>query len=131
MARGGRVRVGVLGDFELDQFRIFELEQGRVGVVRTDHGIFAVRDYCPHMGARVCAGRLGTTTLPTDRPFEYTLGPEASVVRCPWHRWEFDLATGATIGHRTRKRLATYEVTVEGDDVFVGPRSRVTAGSAA
>jgi nitrite reductase/ring-hydroxylating ferredoxin subunit len=43
---------------------------------------------------------------------------EKGKVVCPWHAWEFDATTGQ-IGHNPAAKVATYRLTVEGDDVFV------------
>ena len=53
------------------------------------------------------------------RPFEYELDREDMVVRCPWHRWEFRVETGQSVGDTTRARLLSFRVHVQGDEVFV------------
>lgn len=115
----GRYRVGAVSEFELDRFRVLELDGRPVGVVRTDRGFFAVHNRCPHQGAEVCAGLLTHGTLQASRPHEYVVAREASIVVCPWHRWEFDLATGRTIGGISGKRLAVYPVEVVDETVYV------------
>jgi nitrite reductase (NADH) small subunit len=42
-------------------------------------------------------------------------------VVCPFHLWEFDCATGEYDFDPT-KRVATYPVTVEGDDILIEAR---------
>jgi nitrite reductase/ring-hydroxylating ferredoxin subunit len=122
-----RTLVGAVDDFALDKFRIVHIDGNSIGVVRTKEGFFAVLNYCPHMGAEVCLGSVTGTTLPTDIPFDYRLGHQRSVVRCPWHRWEFDLASGEAIGKITNMRIATYQVEVDGEDVYVGRRRKRSA----
>lgn len=112
-------RVGAVSDFELDRFRVTEIEGKEVGVVRTARGFFAVNRRCPHQGADLCAGMLAETTMAPSRPHEYVLSRERLILSCPWHRWEFDLATGRAVGDVTRKRMAVYPVEVVGDDVVV------------
>jgi nitrite reductase/ring-hydroxylating ferredoxin subunit len=129
--RERRIHAGTIDQYELDQFRIVEVPGGSIGVVRTARGFFAVRNRCPHMGADVCLGKITSTMLPA-QPFEYRLGLESAVVRCPWHRWEFLVDTGESIGQITNKRLVTYEVEIDGDDVYVlrgggRPREAVTS----
>ena len=36
---------------------------------------------------------------------------------CPWHGYEYDLATGECVGDR-RLRLTKYPVVVRGDDLY-------------
>ena len=110
--------VGTIDEFPLDQFRVFRLDDRPIGVVRTRQGFFAVRNRCPHQGADICAGKVSGTMVPS-KPFEYDYSEETLVLACPWHRWEFELATGRSFGRMTNKRLITYDVEVEGDRVFV------------
>jgi nitrite reductase/ring-hydroxylating ferredoxin subunit len=37
---------------------------------------------------------------------------EGEILKCPWHLWEFDIASGTTIA-QPAKRIRTYEVRVE------------------
>ena len=39
-------------------------------------------------------------------------------VMCPWHAWEWDCKTGAN-DYDPSKKLATFEVRVDGDDVLL------------
>jgi nitrite reductase/ring-hydroxylating ferredoxin subunit len=113
-----RVHAGTVSDYRLDEFRIVEVPGGSIGVVRTERGFFAVRNRCPHMGADVCLGKV-TSTMVAAAPFEYRLGLESAVVRCPWHRWEFLIDTGESVGRTSSKRLVTYDVEIDGDEVYV------------
>lgn len=110
--------VGSVDEFELDRFRFFEIRGRPVGVVRTSSGFFAVRNVCPHQGAEVCKGRITGAMLPSP-PGEFRYGLEGRVLICPWHRWEFDLATGKTLYGLSKQRLVAYEVRVRGDRVYV------------
>jgi nitrite reductase/ring-hydroxylating ferredoxin subunit len=113
-----RTHVGAVDEFLRDQFRVFDLGGRPVGVVRTVQGFFAVRNRCPHQGADICAGTVAGTMVPS-KPLEYEYSDATIVVACPWHRWEFELATGASFGRITNKRLVTYPVEVEDGQVYV------------
>lgn len=115
--------VGAEDEFELDRFRLFELDGRPVGVVRTASGFFAVRNRCPHQGAAICAG-LVSGTMAASGPREYVYRDERRVLACPWHRWEFDMETGASVGAITKKRLVTYPVRVEDGRVIVSMPGR-------
>lgn len=115
--------VGREDEFELDRFRLFELEGRPVGVVRTADGFFAVRNRCPHQGAEICAGLISGTMAATG-PREYVYRDERRVLACPWHRWEFDMETGASVAGITKKRLVTYPVDVEDGQVIVSMPAR-------
>ena len=40
------------------------------------------------------------------------------VLRCPWHQWAFDIATGRCLAD-SEIRAKTYPVKIKGDDVVV------------
>jgi nitrite reductase/ring-hydroxylating ferredoxin subunit len=113
-----RHRVGDVEDFPFDAFRVFEIAGRPVGVVRTRRGLFAVRNRCPHQGAAICAGRVSGTMV-ASAPFDYEYSEQTPVVACPWHRWEFELDSGRSYGRVTNKRLVTYPVEVEDNQVYV------------
>jgi nitrite reductase/ring-hydroxylating ferredoxin subunit len=115
--------VGTEADFPLDEMRIVEIEGRSVGVIRTPRGFFAMLNRCPHQLAEICRGQVGGTMLPS-RPQQYEFSDEALVVRCPWHRWEFELSTGRSFGATTRRRLMTFDVEVKDGSVVVKMRKR-------
>jgi nitrite reductase/ring-hydroxylating ferredoxin subunit len=119
-------RVGSVSDFELGVFRVFTIAGRPVGVVRTSRGFFAVRNRCPHQGAPICSGWIGGTMLPSP-PHEYRYSDERLMVMCPWHHWEFNLDTGASVEHVAKHRLVTYDVEVEDGDVYVDLRAKKAA----
>jgi nitrite reductase/ring-hydroxylating ferredoxin subunit len=48
---------------------------------------------------------------------------EVSLLACPWHGWEYDLATGQSFLGPGEPRVKSYDVTVErGDRVEGGDR---------
>jgi 3-phenylpropionate/trans-cinnamate dioxygenase ferredoxin subunit len=122
-------RVGSVSDFELDAFKLFEIAGRSVGVIRTSRGFFAVRNRCPHQGAPICGGWIGGVMLPSP-PHEYHYSDERLMVMCPWHHWEFDLDTGASVEHVAKHRLVTYDVVVEHGDVYVDARAKRAAKEA-
>jgi nitrite reductase/ring-hydroxylating ferredoxin subunit len=52
-------------------------------------------------------------------PQEYVYGMEGRIVRCPWHKFEFDLETGCSLHDPDRMRIATYCVRTEAGIVVV------------
>jgi nitrite reductase/ring-hydroxylating ferredoxin subunit len=96
--------------------RLVELAGHRLGLFRVGDRLHALADRCPHRGAPICSGRVTT-------PIEVAgsrlrLGRPASVLRCPWHKWEFDIATGRCLVDESL-RLRRYAVRVEGDEIVV------------
>ena len=45
-------------------------------------------------------------------------GAERALLRCPWHKWDFDIATGRCVVHPTL-RVRRYRVIVEDEHVVV------------
>ncbi len=64
-----------------------------IGLFNVGGEVRAYRNACPHQGGPVCLGRISGTSMPS-RVYEYIYGMEGRILRCPWHGWEFDLATG-------------------------------------
>ncbi len=106
------------GELPLNRFKILDLDGRSVGVVRTRRGIYAIRNSCPHQTAPICLGRITGTNLPS-RPGDYRYGMRDELVRCPWHGFEFRLDDGRSAFDVTQKRLVTYPVIVDGENVFV------------
>src|SRR5439155_15433473 len=65
---------------------------------------WAIEDRCPHMGFPLHQGTV-----------------ESGLVTCHWHHARFDLVTGCTLDPFADDARG-FEVTVDGDDVFVEPR---------
>jgi nitrite reductase (NADH) small subunit len=96
--------------------RMLEVDGHRVGLYRVAGDLHALANRCPHRGAPLCAGMIATP-LEADGA-TVMLGPRHSVVRCPWHKWEFDIATGRCLVD-TRLRVRRYAVHLDGEDVVV------------
>jgi nitrite reductase/ring-hydroxylating ferredoxin subunit len=96
--------------------RVVEVGTHRIGLYRIGNSVYALADRCPHRGAPLCAGAVATP-MAVDGG-ELTVGEPDSVVRCPWHKWEFEIATGrCTVDEHLRVRR--YPVSLDGDDVVV------------
>src|SRR5215217_5605550 len=97
--------------------KIVRLEGREVGIFNLEGTFYALKNVCPHQGARVCLGRIVGTALPSN-VYEYAYGREGQILRCPWHEWEYDIATGAALFDANIK-IASYPVAVVGDDIVV------------
>jgi 3-phenylpropionate/trans-cinnamate dioxygenase ferredoxin component len=84
-----------------------QLETGeRVCLYNFRGEIGAVSDTCPHQDFPMCDGTL----------------LEDGTIECAWHGARFDRHTGDVRRHPATEPLPVYEVTVAGEQVFVGPR---------
>src|ERR1043165_3964672 len=95
--------------------KIIRIEGREVGVFNLDGTFYALKNVCPHQGARVCLGRIVGTALPS-AVYEYSYSREGQILRCPWHAWEYEIATGESLFDPTIK-LVSYPVEVVGDDI--------------
>lgn len=93
-----------------------------VGVFRRGPQLYAYENRCAHQGGPVCTGELlGKTVQILDEGKEVTAEvfdeSEMHLV-CPWHGWEYDLATGELACDR-RLRLRRFDVSVRDGTVYV------------
>ena len=104
---------------------LVEVGGHQVGLYRVGEAFHALADRCPHRGAPlVSSGRVVRgVTLTDEGP---TRGRERALVRCPWHKWDFEIATGRCLVH-PRVRVRRYDVAVEDETITISlrhPRSR-------
>lgn len=116
MSAAGSIRVRRAA-FESKPSVPVEVNGHRVVVTLTRHGPFAYADRCPHRGAPLSAGGRIVTPLAQDG-HDLVLGEPESHVRCPWHKWDYDLETGRCAVD-PRLRLRTYPAWIDGDEVVV------------
>jgi 3-phenylpropionate/trans-cinnamate dioxygenase ferredoxin subunit len=104
------------------EVRLLEVGRHRIGVFRIEDEFYALADRCPHRGAPLCSA--GEVATPIEASGEtLTIGPPLSVVRCPWHKWDFEIRTGqCTVDPRLRVRR--YVVRSEGGDLVVSLDAR-------
>jgi 3-phenylpropionate/trans-cinnamate dioxygenase ferredoxin subunit len=97
--------------------RIVDLDGRSIGVFNVAGRFYALANRCPHRGGALCAGRVCGTVLPTgDRSFAY--GRQGEILRCAWHGWEFEIATGRALADPS-VRARTFPVAVEDGAVVV------------
>jgi nitrite reductase/ring-hydroxylating ferredoxin subunit len=114
--------VGKLSDFDGDDRLVISTGETEIGVFRSNGDFHAYENFCLHQGGPACEGvRIGKVeaVLAQDRSVIGERFSEEEIhFVCPWHGWEYDLATGECVGDR-RMRLRKYEVVQRGDEVYV------------
>jgi len=105
------------GELEPGQSTIRELDGVTVGIFNVAGRLYALRDHCPHRGGALCRGPVTGTALPTS-DHSYVYGREGEIVRCAWHGWEFEIASGRCLVD-PRLRAKTYPVEVADGSVYV------------
>jgi 3-phenylpropionate/trans-cinnamate dioxygenase ferredoxin subunit len=107
-----RYNVGRVSDIP-DGGRLLVQIGGRsIGVFNVGGRFFALRNRCAHQGGPLCEGRV-FACVDSDRPGEYRYEEGRYLLECPWHGWEFDLATGQSWFDPHRTRVRRYPVAVE------------------
>lgn len=89
------------------QVKVVTVNNKAIALFNVEGRFYAIYDVCPHEGGPLHEGRL-----------------KGSVVSCPWHDLAFDVRTGqGTDGGGYC--VGSYEVRVEGGEIFVGGRRKV------
>jgi len=98
--------------------RIVTIDGRSIGVLNVGGRFYALRNTCPHHGAPLCEGVVKGTMADTPA-HEYSYVRHNEFIVCPWHGYEFTLATGRSIVEPEKTRVRTYEVAVEDGDVVL------------
>jgi nitrite reductase/ring-hydroxylating ferredoxin subunit len=113
--------VGRAADLRDGERLIVEVAGRSIGIFRIGGRLYGLRNRCPHAGGELCRGHV-VGRLSSDRPGHYTHDASRPLVACPWHGWEFDLATGQSYIDPRRLRVRPYRVeTLPGDALAAGP----------
>lgn len=108
-----RIVAGRVQDFAPGERRIVKVGRRSIGVFRVGERFYAINNHCPHQGGPLCLGR----TVPwavADAPGQPRLADDERVlVACPWHGWEYELATGQSFLGPGEPPVRRYRVSVE------------------
>jgi nitrite reductase/ring-hydroxylating ferredoxin subunit len=88
-----KVVVGKVSDFANGDRKIIDVNGKSIGVFRVDDQFYALRNRCPHQFGPLCVGSLAPRAASTG-PGEVRVDDGPPLIACPWHGWEYDLATG-------------------------------------
>ncbi len=96
--------------------------QGReIGVFNVNGTFYALANRCPHAGGALCEGAVVGLAL-SDGPGKYRLVRPGEFVRCPWHGWEYEIATGQSWCDPKSTIARQFKVSVEaGEELVKGP----------
>ena len=111
------VAVAKLEECKPGKAHIVNVNGREIGIIHEGDQYYAILNHCPHSGAPVCRGRVEGRVV-RDESGSITYDHGARTLRCPWHHWEFDLASGRALVP-IRERLKVYPVRVENDTVYV------------
>ncbi|MGB9692870.1 MAG: Rieske (2Fe-2S) protein [Candidatus Sumerlaeaceae bacterium] len=96
-----RIFAGKTTDFSEGKIITVWVGPHSLAVVRANGKLCAFHSECPHRGAQLAQGNL-----------------EGTQITCPWHAWQFDVATGKGLTN-PHARLTLAPVFIEGDSVFL------------
>ena len=117
MTEGDReVRVALAEAPSEGSMTMLAIDGQRIGLYRVAGMFHALADRCPHRGAPLCAGMIATPVEVDGQTV--AVGPPRSIVRCPWHKWEFEIASGRCLVD-SRLRVRRYAVHVDDEHVVV------------
>lgn len=112
------ISVGKVEDFLVGQSKCVMVDNKEYLIWRTEEEFFATRNECPHQGAPLHCVSLTGTLVPSDvGQLNYDM--ENRVIRCPWHRWEFDVKDGRALFGTEHRRIQTFGVKVINNEVFL------------
>ena len=112
-----RVRVCPAAELKPGERRIVSYHGREAGVFNVDGAYHALANRCPHNGAPLCLGWV-RPLITCDQERAVTVHTDVSILRCPWHQWEFDLRTGHS-NVDPRFSAKSYRVETDGDNVLV------------
>ena len=97
----GLTKVAQRADLPVGSGKVVEAGGKTIAVFNCEGTFYAIENTCKHRG-----GPLGDGSL------------SGTAVTCPWHGWEYDVATGACAMDASLK-VQTFDVNVDGEDVLV------------
>lgn len=113
--------IAKLNDIADGDYRVFALDDFEVGIFRTGSEVLAYENVCPHAGGPVCQGKIFQKVEEVLTPDHKSVGMRFGKTRhivCPWHGYEYDLATGCHPGDTT-VRLTPVKVAVRDGEIYV------------
>jgi 3-phenylpropionate/trans-cinnamate dioxygenase ferredoxin subunit len=96
------VKVAKISDLPPGTRKLIDFEEVTVAVFNIDGQFYCIEDVCTHDGGPVAEGEL-----------------DGFSIECPRHGALFDIRDGAVLSMPAVVPVPTYEVKVEGDDIYV------------
>jgi nitrite reductase/ring-hydroxylating ferredoxin subunit len=100
-----------VGELPAGERRIVTIGKRSIGVFNVGDRFYAVRNRCPHQGGPLCVGHILGNAV-ADVPGAAAVSNNPLRIACPWHGWEYDLATGQSY-YNPRRKVRSYPISVE------------------
>jgi nitrite reductase/ring-hydroxylating ferredoxin subunit len=125
--------IGKAANFPDPGRRVIDADGAEVGIFCVNGRFTAFENVCPHMGGPVCQGKIIARVEERIAEDKTSLGfafsRDRTNVACPWHGYEFDIATGEHQGN-PRMKLRPVKIEVVDGDLVVslpqGTRERIS-----
>lgn len=115
------VVVAEIDEIRPGQRKVVQVKGRDIVVFNVDGSFYALLNRCPHQGARLCDGLL-TVAVTSGEPGIYEFDEARTVIRCPWHAWEFDIRTGKSWCEPDRIKVRSYKTEVESGERLLDGR---------
>lgn len=92
--------------------RIVNIGKRSIGVFHVGDRFYAVRNRCPHQGGPLCVGHILGDAV-ADVPGAAAVSDNPLRIACPWHGWEYDLASGQSFLGPSDPGVKSYAVGLE------------------
>jgi nitrite reductase/ring-hydroxylating ferredoxin subunit len=107
-----------VGDLPPGERRIVSIGRRSIGVFHVGDRFYAVRNRCPHQGGPLCVGHILGDAV-ADSPGAAAVSENPLRIACPWHGWEYDLATGQSFLGPSDPAVKSYGVALEPGEALV------------
>ena len=105
-----KTKVADTTDIGVGRMKLCEVAGRMILVVHAQNGEWSALDeMCPHRGGPLSEGQL-----------------DQNILTCPWHKAQFDVATGKALRGPGRADLRRYGVQVKEDGVYIDAPSRTS-----
>lgn len=93
-----------------------------IGIFKLGEELHAYENRCAHQGGPVCTGaiigKVEQEILPDGTVSDERESTEQIHIVCPWHGWEYDMATGECATDR-RFKLRRFPLEVRDGEIFI------------
>lgn len=109
--------VATVDEIPPGQRKVVQIAERSVGVFNVNGKYYAIRNQCPHAGGPMCEG-VTSGLVRSDSPGTYDYIMRGEIIRCPWHGWEFEIATGQSWLDPTKTKVRAYPTEVESGETL-------------
>jgi nitrite reductase/ring-hydroxylating ferredoxin subunit len=116
------IYVGQVSEFIETDTKVVKSGALEIGVMHRNGEFYAYSNHCLHQGGPACEGMIIAKVEEVLNPDKTYAGERFSDTEihfvCPWHGYEYDLATGEFVVDR-KKKLRKFDVVKKDGNVYV------------